>query len=335
MQNANTKITYKQAMTEAHKEEMLRDERVIVMGEDIVLHGNSELINMFDSKRVWNTPISENAFTGMAVGAAMTGLRPVVDLTVASFTYLASDQIINQASKLRYMTGGQMKIPVVFRCCMYYNLSMAAQHSDRPYSMFMNSPGLKILLPSTPANMKGLLKSAIRDDDPVLIFEDVNLWDQEECVSTDPEVLIPIGQAEIKREGSDITIVAIGATLNIALEAAQILEDQGISAEIIDPRTLIPLDTEALITSVRKTGRLVIVDNAHRTTSVGSEIAALIVERAFKSLKAPIQRITTPDVHIPYSPKLETQVYPTCTDILDTVQVLINYQKEYRGDHKH
>ncbi|HAB39489.1 MAG TPA: alpha-ketoacid dehydrogenase subunit beta [Rhodobacteraceae bacterium] len=316
MEKGNTKITYKQAMTDAHKEEMLRDERVIVMGEDIVLHGNSELIGMFDSKRIWNTPISENAFTGMAVGAAMTGLRPVVDLTVASFTYLASDQIINQASKLRYMTGGQMQVPAVFRCCMYYNLGMAAQHSDRPYSMFMNSPGLKILLPSSPANMKGLLKSAIRDNDPVLIFEDVNLWDQEEWVSTDPEVLIPIGEAEIKRQGTDITIVAIGATLNVVLEAAQALEIQGISAEVIDPRTLVPLDTETLITSVRKTGRLIIVDNAHRTASVGSEIAAIIVEKAFKYLKAPIQRVTTPDVHVPYSPPLEALVYPNCADIL-------------------
>ena len=173
--------------------------------------------------------------------------------------------------------------------------------------------------------MKGLLKSAIRDNDPVLIFEDVNLWDQEEWVSTDPEVLIPIGEAEIKRQGTDITIVAIGATLNVVLEAAQVLETQGISAEVIDPRTLVPLDTETLITSVRKTGRLIIVDNAHRTASIGSEIAAIIVEKAFKFLRAPIQRVTTPDVHVPYSPTLEALVYPKCSDILGTVNVLINY----------
>lgn len=321
--NKYVKISYKQAMTEAHKEEMLRDDSVIIMGEDIVLHGNSSLINMFDDNRIWSTPISENAFTGMAVGAAMTGLRPVVDLTVASFTYLASDQIINQASKLHFMTGGQMKVPVVYRMCMYYNMGMAAQHSDRPYSMYMNSPGLKILLPSTPADMKGLLKSAIRDDDPVLIFEDANLWDNEDWVSTDSEKLVPIGKAEIKKHGSDVTIIAIGAALTTVLAAVKKLERNGISAEVIDPKTLVPLDKNTLINSVVKTGKLIIVDNAHRTASVGSEITAIIVEEAFEALKAPIQRITTPDVHVPFSPELEALIYPSSDAIIAAVNKVL------------
>lgn len=315
----NSPLSYMDAIVLAQKEEMLRDERVVLIGEDISIYGGTDLVKSFDENRVRNMPISENSFTGMAIGAAMTGLRPIVDLTIASFTYLASDQIINQASKLRYMTGGQVQVPIVFRTGMYYNIGNAAQHSDRPYPFFMSAPGLKIIVPSTPADMKGLLKSAVRDDDPVMIFEDCNLWAKKEEVSTDPNYLIPIGSADIKRAGSDVTIISIGACLPMVLAAAKTLQEQGISAEVVDPRTLVPLDKEVLIRSVAKTGRLVIVDNAHRTNSAASEIAAVIAEEAFESLRKPIQRVTTADVHIPFSPILEKVVYPTASDVIDAV----------------
>ena len=315
----STQLSYMDAIVQAQKEEMLRDERVVMIGEDVSIYGGTELVRSFDENRVRNMPISENSFTGMAIGAAMTGLRPIVDLTIASFTYLAADQIINQASKLRYMTGGQIQVPIVFRAGMYYKIGNAAQHSDRPYPFFMSAPGLKIIVPSTAADMKGLLKSAVRDDDPVMIFEDCNLWAKKDLVSTDPDFLIPIGCADIKRPGSDVTIISIGACLPMVLAAAKTLQKQGISAEVVDPRTLVPLDKEVLIRSVAKTGRLVIVDNAHRTNSAASEIAAVIAEEAFESLRKPIQRVTTADVHIPFSPVLEKIVYPTVADVIGAV----------------
>ncbi len=315
----STQLSYMDAIVQAQKEEMLRDERVVMIGEDVSIYGGTELVRSFDENRVRNMPISENSFTGMAIGAAMTGLRPIVDLTIASFTYLAADQIINQASKLRYMTGGQIQVPIVFRAGMYYKIGNAAQHSDRPYPFFMSAPGLKIIVPSTAADMKGLLKSAVRDDDPVMIFEDCNLWAKKDLVSTDPDFLIPIGCADIKRPGSDVTIISIGACLPMVLAAAKTLQKQGISAEVVDPRTLVPLDKEVLIRSVAKTGRLVIVDNAHRTNSAASEIAAVIAEEAFESLRKPIQRVTTADVHIPFSPVLEKIVYPTAADVIGAV----------------
>lgn len=323
MSETHRPLTYLQAIVEAQREEMLRDERVILIGEDIAIYGGGGLYDSFDEKRLKNVPISENSFTGMGVGAALTGLRPIVDLTIASFVYLASDQIINQAAKLRYMTGGQLTVPIVFRACTYYNVSNAAQHADRPYPFFMNVPGLKIVAPSTPSDMKGLLKSAIRDDDPVLVFEDVNLWTKKEPVSTDPDCLIPIGQADIKRAGSDVTIVSIAGCLPHALAAATILEKEGISVEVIDPRTLVPLDKETLLKSVAKTGRLVIVDNSHRTNSVASEIAAVVAEEGFESLRKPIQRVTTPAVHIPFSAALEKPLYPNPKSIAAAVKRIL------------
>jgi len=320
MDEARVEISYLQAIVEAQREEMLRDERVILIGEDIAIYGGKGLYESFDEKRLRNVPISENSFTGMGIGAALTGLRPIVDLTIASFVYLASDQIINQAAKLRYMTGGQLRVPVVFRTCTYYNVSNAAQHADRPYPYFMNVPGLKIVAPSTPGDMKGLLKSAIRDDDPVLVFEDVNLWTKKERVSTDTDFLVPIGSADVKREGSDVTIVAIAGCVPKALAAAEALADEGISAEVIDPRTLVPLDKETVLRSVGKTGRLVIVDNSHRTGSVASEIAAVVAEEGFESLRKPIQRVTTPAVHIPFAAVLEKPLYPSKEAIVAAVK---------------
>jgi acetoin:2,6-dichlorophenolindophenol oxidoreductase subunit beta len=304
-------MTYLEAIIQAQIEEMERDERVILMGEDIAVYGGGKIVQRFDERRVWSMPISENSFCGVGIGAAITGLRPIVDVNIASFAYLAADQIINQAAKLHYMTGGQVRVPIVFRFCMFYGISIAAQHSDRPYPMFMNVPGLKIICPSSPADVKGLMKSAIRDDDPVIIFEDTKLWPVKGEVPKDPDVLVPLGKAAIRRMGDDVTIVAIGGAMRHAIAAAESLVKEGVSVELIDPRTLKPLDTETIVTSVAKTGRLVVVENAHRICGVAAEIAAIVSEDAFDLLKRPIQRLATPDVHVPFSPTLEQGLYPS------------------------
>jgi pyruvate dehydrogenase E1 component beta subunit len=323
MTETHRELTYLNAIVEAQREEMLRDERVILIGEDIAVYGGSALFDSFDEKRLRNVPISENGFSGMGIGAALTGLRPIVDLTIASFVYLAADQIINQAAKLRYMTGGQLKVPIVFRACTYYNVSNAAQHADRPYPFFMNVPGLKIVAPATPGDMKGLLKSAIRDDDPVLVFEDINLWTKKELVPTDLDYLVPIGKAAIKRSGSDVTVISIAGCLPKVLAAAEALQHEGVSAEVIDLRTLVPLDTELLLASIAKTGRLVIVDNSHRTNSAASEVAAVMADEGFGSLRRPIKRVTTPAVHIPYSAVLEKPLYPNKDHIVAAVRSIL------------
>lgn len=323
MTEARRELTYLQAIVEAQREEMLRDERVILIGENIDIYGCVALFDSFDERRLRNVPISEGSFTGMGIGAALTGLRPIVDLTIASFVYLASDQIINQAAKLRYMTGGQLQVPIVFRICTYYNVGNAAQHADRPYPFFMNVPGLKIVAPATPSDMLGLMKSAIRDDDPVLVFEDINLWGKKERVPTDPDYLVPIGKADVKRAGTDVTIVALAGCVPKALAAAETLQKEGISAEVIDPRTLVPLDKETVIKSVAKTGRLVIADNSHRTGSVASEIAAVVAEEGFEYLRKPIQRVTTPPVHIPYTTVLEKPLYPNPERIAAAVKRIL------------
>ena len=308
-------LSYFEAIFEAEQQEMDRDERVILMGEDIYLYSGSGLLNV-DPKRLRSTPISENSFCGIAIGAAMTGLRPIVDLTIASFAYLASDQIINQASKLHYMTGGKARVPVVFRASMWHNGSNAAQHSDRPYPMFMNAPGLKIVAPATPADMKGLLKSAIRDDDPVMIFEDNDLWFRRGPCPADPDFVVPIGVADIKRAGSDLSIVSVAGCLPQALAAADTLAEEGIAAEVIDVRTLAPLDRESILASVAKTGRLIVVDYAHRSCGAAAEIAAIVAEEGFASLRCAIQRVTTPDVNIPFAPTLEKPLYPSAERIV-------------------
>jgi pyruvate/2-oxoglutarate/acetoin dehydrogenase E1 component len=316
------RMSYMDAIVRAQVEEMERDEHVILMGEDLRIYGDGKVQDAFGELRVWNTPISENSFTGIAVGAAMTGLRPVVSLSIASFAYLAFDQIINQASKLPYMTGGQMKVPVVFRFALYYNGSIAAQHSDRCHSMLMNIPGLKIVAATSPADVKGLLKTSIRDDDPVVFVEDSTLWGVREDVPTDPDVLVPIGVADVKRAGSDVTVVAISGAMKAALAAAAALEDEGVSVEVVDPRTLVPLDKETILRSVAKTGRLVVVDVAHRTCNAAAEIAAMVAEEGFDSLQRPIVRLSTPDVHIPFSPVLEKSLYPSKDEIVAAVKRL-------------
>ncbi|QIB65623.1 alpha-ketoacid dehydrogenase subunit beta [Kineobactrum salinum] len=314
-----SKITYLQAILAAIREEMRRDPATFVMGEDLSIWGTADgLSEEFGRERVRNTPISEAGFIGAAAGAAVTGGRPIVDVTISSFIYPAMDQVVSIIAKSRYLYGGQAKMPLVLRLGLYHGLGVAAQHSDRPYSMFMNVPGLKIVIPSNPYDMKGLLKSAIRDDNPVMVFEDTNLWNMRDEVP-DEEYLVEIGKANVVREGSDVTIVAIGGMLRHALAAADELAEEGVQAEVLDPRTLVPFDQETLLQSVSKTGRLVVVDVAHRTCSAASEIAAIVAEDGFWHLRAPLVRVTTPDTHIPHSPAIEHQLYPDKEKIIAAV----------------
>ncbi|WP_018240921.1 alpha-ketoacid dehydrogenase subunit beta [Ensifer sp. BR816] len=320
---ASVQMTYLDALMQAQFEEMERDERVFLMGEDISVYGGDKLVERFGKNRVWNMPISEGSFTGLGIGAAINGSRPIVDLSIASFVYLASDQIINQAAKLRYMTGGQIDIPIVFRCCMFSVGSKAAQHADRPYPFFMNVPGLKIISPTSPADIKGLMKSAVRDGNPVLVFEDTRLWPLKGDVPTDPDFLVPIGKADIKREGTDVTLIAIAGAIRPTMEAVNALSAEGISVEVIDPRTLKPLDHQTFKKSVAKTGRLLIVENAHQVCNVGSEISAVMAEEAFDLLKKPILRVCAPDIHVPFSPALEKDFFPSKNDIIAAVRRLL------------
>ena len=319
-----TVMSYLGAIGAAQREAMEADPRVIIMGEDVEANvygtmggGKSradkgDFLQEFGANRIRNTPISEEVMVGSAAGAAKTGLRPIVDLSYSSFLYMAMDQFVNQVAKNRYMFGGQASLPVVFRSAMFFGMSTGAHHSDRPYPMFMNVPGLKIMVPATPTDAKGLLRTAIDMDDPVLSFEACLLWGLKEDVQ-DGEFRIPFGVARTVRPGTDVTVVAISTGVHAAIQAAKTLDAEGISIEIIDPRTLVPLDSEAILNSVARTGRLVIVDPAHTTCSAAAEISAIVAEKAFDCLKAPIIRVTTPDTQIPFSPALEKQLYPDAT----------------------
>jgi len=316
MTTSNTRrMTYLDALGLAQREELEGNPETIIIGEDIALYAAGGAYGNTGPTRIRSAPISECGFAGMAVGAAMTGLRPIVDLTIANFIYLAADPIINQAARLRYMTGGQFKVPVTFRASMWHSQANAAQHSDRPYPMFMNIPGLKIVTPATPSDAKGLLKAAIRDDDPVLVFEDNDLWGMREEVPLDTDFVVPLGKAATRREGSDVSIISVAGCLRHALKAAEMLEKDGVSAEVIDLRTLLPLDSEAILNTVAKTGRVVIADYAHRTCGAAAEIAAIIAEVGFDFLKKPVKRVVTPDVPIPFSPVMERQLYPSAETI--------------------
>lgn len=320
------RITFLEAIQSAQFEEMKRDDKVFIMGEDIVCNvfgTTTNFVENFGLERVRDTPISENGFVGAGAGAAMVGMRPIVDVTLSSFLYPAMDQIVSIIAKSRYIYGGQARLPLVVRSCMFYGNSNAAQHSDRPYPMLMGVPGLKIIVPSGPHDMKGMLKAAIRDEDPVFCFEDATLWSGKEEVPDDPDFLVPIGKAEVKREGTDVSIFAIGGAVPMAMAAAKILAQDGISAEVVDPRTLSPLDRDAILKSARKTGRVVAVDPAHRTCSAASEIAAIVVEDAFDALRAPVVRVTTPDTHMPFSPVIEKALYPNKDRIIAAVRKVV------------
>jgi pyruvate dehydrogenase E1 component beta subunit len=307
-------MTFIEAIWSAIREEMRSNPRVLVMGQDIELDALPAR-EEFGFARVRNTPISEAAFIGAGLGAALTGMRPIVELGCSTFLYSAMDQVVNQAAKTRYMFGGQASVPLVIRAPVLYNMSVAAHHSDRPWGLFAQAPGLKIIVPSTPHDAKGLLKSAIRDDNPVLCFEDYTLCAQRGEVP-DGEYTVPIGAADVKREGRDLTIVALAAAVHHSLAAAARLEEWGISAEVIDLRTVVPLDRKTIIDSVARTGHLIIVDAGPRTCGVAAEVAATVSESAFEQLKKPIVRLTSPDVPVPFSADLECLFYPTMEDIV-------------------
>lgn len=327
-----TVMSYLGAIGAAQKEAMLADERVIIIGEDVEANvygttggsgksraSEGDFLQMFGRNRIRNTPISEEVIVGAAAGAAMTGLRPIVDLSYSSFLYMAMDQFVNQVAKNRYMFGGQASMPVVFRSAMFYGLNTGAHHSDRPYPMFMNVPGLKIITPAYPSDAKGLLRSAVDSDDPVLIFEACVLWGTKEEVD-EAEYHIPLGVGRTLREGTDVTVVAVSGAVPEAVAAADVLAQEGISVEVFDPRTLVPLDIDGILTATAKTGRLVVADPAHRTCSAASEISATVAEEIFDELKAPIRRVTTPDMQIPFSPALEKQLYPSRASIAEAVR---------------
>ena len=318
-----------QAINEALFEEMERDKKVILFGEDveISLFGDTKgLHERFGPDQIRNTPISETVMTGAAVGAAAAGYRVVCHLMYGNFMYTGMDSIANQAAKLRYMTGGQIKLPIVYLAVVGGGRSAGAQHSDVLHPLFMNLGGLKVIAASTPADAKGLLKAAIRDDNPVVFFQTAGRGGDAGDVP-DGDFTLPIGVGDIKQEGSDVSIIAVGSMVRLAMLAAKELAAQGISAEVVDPRTLVPLDEGLILKSVAKTGRAIVVDEARLTCSAASEIAAIIAEKGFHSLKAPVRRIAVPDVGMPYSPVLEKVCLPQAEDIVRVARELMGQKQ--------
>ena len=308
-------LTFGQAVKEALAEEMRRDERVFVIGEDVAEAGTpfkvlSGLVDEFGPSRVVDSPISEAGITGLGVGAAMTGLRPVVDIMFGDFLTLAMDQLVNQAAKVHYMSGGMLNVPLDVRTTLGATRRSAAQHSQSLHAWVSHVPGLKVALPATPGDAKGLLKAAIRDDNPVVVFEDKMMYQAKGPVPED-DLLIPLGVAEVKREGTDVTIVATSSMVLVALEAAELLAADGISAEVVDPRTTVPLDRETLVASARKTGRALVVDEGYERYGITGELASVIADGAFYHLDAPVKRMGARDVPVPFSPALEDVTVPT------------------------
>jgi len=312
-------ITFVDALTQAIREEMQSDETVFLMGDSVRSGVYGVTGGLFEEfgERIIDTPISENGFMGAAVGAAAVGMRPIVQ-SLTSFLWVAMDQLISQAAKMRYMFGGQVNLPIVYRCGMNYGNNLAAHHTDRNYPMFMNMPGLKIVIPTTPADAKGLLKTAIREDDPVMFFEDNNVSGLRGEVPEE-EYTTPFGVADVKHEGTEVTIVALAGMVRHSLSVANTLEKEGVSVEVIDPRTIVPLDKDTILKSVEKTGRLVVVDPAHKSCSVASEISAMVAQDGFWTLQAPIQRVASLDCHLPFSPALEHLVFPDEDRITEAV----------------
>jgi pyruvate/2-oxoglutarate/acetoin dehydrogenase E1 component len=319
-------ITLAEAVREALAEEMRRDPRVFIMGEDVAEAGTpfkvlSGLVEEFGTSRVVDTPISEAGFTGVGVGAAMTGLRPIVDIMFGDFITLTMDQMVNQAAKVHYMSGGKWKVPMVMRTTLGAARRSAAQHSQSLHAWFSHVPGLKVVMPSTPYDAKGLLKTAIRDDNPVIFFEDKMSYKLKGPVPSE-EYTIPLGVADIKREGSDITLVGTSSMVQLALEAAVLLEEAGVSAEVVDPRTTWPLDEHTLIESVKKTSRAIVMDEGYGRYGVAAELAATIAEGAFHYLDGPVQRMGAMHVPIPFSPPLEDATLPTAQLIFEAAMKL-------------
>ena len=332
-------LTYREAINEALRQEMRRDPNVILMGEDIagapgrddpemldawggVLKVTAGLIKEFGAERVRDTPITESAFVGAGVGAAATGLRPVVELMFIGFMGVTLDQITNQAAKMRYMFGGKAKIPLVIRTTIGAGFRAAAQHSDATYSTLVHFPGLKVVAPSTPYDAKGLLITSIRDDDPVIFCENKLLYDNKGPVPED-DYTIPLGEADVKREGTDVTIVAISQMVPIGLEAAEQLAADGVDAEVLDLRSLSPWDAESIVSSIVKTGRLVVVDEDNPRCSMASDVAALAANRALAYLDAPVQMVTAPHTPVPFSPPLEDHYVPNARQVVEAVKSIV------------
>src|SRR5579863_9823331 len=317
-------LTYNEAANEAVAEEMRRDPKIFYMSTDPI----PSLLKEFGGDRIKATPIAEAALTGMAIGAAGSGFRPIVDWRQVTFGFVAMDQIVNQASKIHYMFGGQVTFPILYRAAVGGGTQLAAQHSQSPYSMFMNVAGLKMFLPSTPHDIKGLLKTAIRDNNPVISFESSRLMGRKGPVPEE-EYTIPLGVADVKRAGTDVTVVALAWLVHEALAAAEELDKEGISVEIVDPRTLVPLDRDAIRNSVQKTGRLVIADEAGPTAGFSAEVAAVVTEDAatFARLQAPVKRVCALQVPIPYSPVLENHVFPDRNRIAAGVREVLAGQR--------
>jgi pyruvate/2-oxoglutarate/acetoin dehydrogenase E1 component len=319
-------LTFADAIREALAEEMRRDSRVFIVGEDVAEAGTpfkvlTGLVDEFGTNRVIDSPISEAGITGLSVGAAMTGLRPVVDIMFGDFITLTMDQMVNQAAKIHYMSGGKLKAPMVLRTTMGATRRSAAQHSQSLHAFFSHVPGLKVVIPSTPYDAKGLLKTAIRDDNPVAFFEDKMMYKLKGNVP-DEEYLIPFGVADVKRVGSDVTIVATSSMVQVALAAAQMLEEIGISAEVVDPRTTFPLDKQTLIESAKKTSRVIVVDEGYERYGVTAEIASIIADGAFYYLDTPVKRMGAMDVPIPFSPPLEDATVPSEKTVFEMAKTL-------------
>jgi pyruvate/2-oxoglutarate/acetoin dehydrogenase E1 component len=320
-------ISLAQAVNEALAEELRRDPTVFVVGEDVAEAGTpfkvmSGLVEEFGPARVIDSPISEAGITGLGLGAAMTGMRPVVDIMFGDFMTLVMDQLANQAAKIHYMSGGALKAPLTVRTTLGATRRSAAQHSQSLHAWPAHIPGIKVVLPATPYDAKGLMKTAIRDDNPVVVFEDKMMFATKGPVPAE-EYTLPFGVADVKREGDDVTIVATSSMVYVALEAAGQLAEEGISAEVVDPRTLVPLDRATLVASAAKTGRVIVVDEGHQSYGASAELAAAIAEGAFWQLDAPVKRLGAMDVPVPFSPVLEDQTVPTLEVVVETAKALV------------
>src|SRR5690606_3378504 len=319
-------LTIRDALNEALREELTKDENVFIMGEEVAEYDGAYKVTRglwkeFGDKRVVDTPITELGFAGLGVGAAMAGLRPVVEFMTWNFSILAADQIINHAAKMLYMSGGEFNVPIVFRGPNGAAFQVSSQHSQALEGLYANFPGLKVVMPSTPADAKGLLKSAIRDDNPVIFMEQERMYGIKGEVPEDEDFTIPLGVADVKREGKDCTVIARSMTVPMAIEAAEKAAEQfDVSVEVIDPRTIKPLDIDTIVGSVKKTNRLVIAEESHSFASVGAEISYQVMDNAFDYLDAPIKRVATVEAPMPYAKNLETAALPSVEKILDAIK---------------
>ena len=320
-----TRMTVREAISQALREEMYRDERVFIMGEEIGKWGGTYAVTRgfldeFGEKRVKDTPIAEGVIVGAATGAAVAGLRPVAEIMTINFLFLAMDALVNHAAKLHYMFNGQMKVPLVIRTVGGGGRQLGATHSQTPDAIFAHFPGLKVVAPGTAADSKALLRAAIRDDDPVLFIEHATLYQSKGEVPDDEDFLVPIGVSDVKRTGKDVTIVSYSKGLQLSLEAADKLEKEGIDAEVIDLRTLRPLDTRPIVESVKKTNRMVVVEEGWRAYGIGAEISSRVTELAFDYLDAPVRRVAQAEVPLPYNRRLEQMALPQVPDIINAVK---------------